>query len=389
MVSLVVLTVAGLVAGRLRGAGFDGGRPRLGAGPILLVSAASVALAGLFLEALFRTARLQSLQAYDAWAFWVPKGQAIFFFDGLDAHVFTTAPNATYPPLQPVLDAAAFHAMGGAGRRHAARAVLVPRRRSGRRGRRAPPPARAGVAPLAAARCSSSSSRASASGCSRRRPTSCVDVLFVVGALLLVALWLRDRRRLAPRRRRGAARRGREHEARGHPLRGVGARGRRSSSRAPRCVASARGWRPSSSARAALPVADLVPARHDIGGEAPSIAVRQTVGRPGRARPLVRRPLRLECALVRASPSSPLIALAAALVWGDRRARRVPRGLLGARLLRRRRLGRPYWLPGARRSRADEAREPDRALHGRDRPSRGRRPALAPDVGLAKPREEP
>ena len=111
--SLVVLTAAGLVAGRLRGAGFDGGRPHLGAGPILLVSAASVALAGLFLEALFRTARLSSLQEYDAWAFWVPKGLAIFFFDGLDAHVFTTAPNATYPPLQPVLDAAAFHAMGG------------------------------------------------------------------------------------------------------------------------------------------------------------------------------------------------------------------------------------------------------------------------------------
>ena len=87
--------------------------PDLGAGPILLVSAASVALAGLFLEALFRTARLSSLQEYDAWAFWVPKGLAIFFFDGLDAHVFTTAPNATYPPLQPVLDAAAFHAMGG------------------------------------------------------------------------------------------------------------------------------------------------------------------------------------------------------------------------------------------------------------------------------------
>ena len=90
------------MAGRLRGAGFDGGRPRARRGhPILLVSAAGVALAGLFLEALFRSARLQSLQEYDAWAFWVPKGQAIFFFDGLDAHVFTTAPNATYPPLQP------------------------------------------------------------------------------------------------------------------------------------------------------------------------------------------------------------------------------------------------------------------------------------------------
>ena len=82
--------------------------------PILLVSAAGIALAGLLLEALFRSARLQSLQAYDAWAFWVPKAKAIYFFGGLDEHVFTTSPGSTYPPLEPILDAAAFHAMGGA-----------------------------------------------------------------------------------------------------------------------------------------------------------------------------------------------------------------------------------------------------------------------------------
>jgi hypothetical protein len=81
--------------------------------PIVLVTALGIAFAGLFLEALFRAARLHSLQAYDAWAFWVPKGKAIFFFDGLDEHLFTTTPNASYPPLQPILDAAAFHAMGG------------------------------------------------------------------------------------------------------------------------------------------------------------------------------------------------------------------------------------------------------------------------------------
>ena len=113
-VSLVVLGAAAAVAGRLRRATRPRGRPRVHGTPILLVSAAGVALAGLFLESLFRAARLQSLQAYDAWAFWVPKGKAIFFFDGLDEHVFTTTPNATYPPLQPILDAAAFHALGGA-----------------------------------------------------------------------------------------------------------------------------------------------------------------------------------------------------------------------------------------------------------------------------------
>ena len=47
---------------------------------------------GLLLEALFRSARLQSLQAFDAWAFWVPKAKAIYFFGGLDEQIFTTAP---------------------------------------------------------------------------------------------------------------------------------------------------------------------------------------------------------------------------------------------------------------------------------------------------------
>ena len=80
----------------------------------LLVTAAGVALTGLMLESLFRAARLQSLQAYDAWAFWVPKAKAIYFFGGLDEQVFTTAAGPTYPPVVPILDAAAFHAMGGA-----------------------------------------------------------------------------------------------------------------------------------------------------------------------------------------------------------------------------------------------------------------------------------
>jgi hypothetical protein len=112
-VSLVALGAGGAAIGRVRGVAVPHGLGWARATPILLVTAAGLALAGLFLEALFRAARLQSLQEYDAWAFWVPKGLAIFFFDGLDEHVFTTAPNATYPPLQPILDAAAFHAMGG------------------------------------------------------------------------------------------------------------------------------------------------------------------------------------------------------------------------------------------------------------------------------------
>jgi len=113
-VSLLALGLAGVAAGRVRGERLERGPPLVPATPSLLVTAAGVALAGLFLEALFRAARLLSLQEYDAWAFWVPKGKAIFFFHGLDEHVFTTTPNASYPPLQPILDAAAFHAIGGA-----------------------------------------------------------------------------------------------------------------------------------------------------------------------------------------------------------------------------------------------------------------------------------
>lgn len=114
VVSLIVLAAAGVVSGRRRGARLERGFPRVGSTPMVLVSAAAIALAGVFVEAVFRAARLLSLQEYDAWAFWVPKGKAIFFFDDLDVGVFTTAPNASYPPLQPILDAAAFHAMGGA-----------------------------------------------------------------------------------------------------------------------------------------------------------------------------------------------------------------------------------------------------------------------------------
>ena len=109
-------TAVALVAGARLGRA----RPRPGGGPgqtrpqALLLTAAGVALVGLLLEAFFRSARLQSLQAFDAWAFWVPKAKAIYFFGGLDEQVFTTSAGPTYPPIVPILDAAAFHAMGSA-----------------------------------------------------------------------------------------------------------------------------------------------------------------------------------------------------------------------------------------------------------------------------------
>jgi hypothetical protein len=66
------------------------------------------------LEALFRAGRLAGLSAWDAWAFWVPKAKAIYFFGGLDEQFFRELANPTYPPLVPALEAAAFHFMGSA-----------------------------------------------------------------------------------------------------------------------------------------------------------------------------------------------------------------------------------------------------------------------------------
>jgi hypothetical protein len=115
LATIALATIAGVGAGRALGRPL----PRLARAPAqtalaILVTAVGVALVGLLLEALFRAARLQSLQAFDAWAFWIPKAKAIYFFEGLDEQIFTISAGPTYPPLLPIVDAAAFHAMGSA-----------------------------------------------------------------------------------------------------------------------------------------------------------------------------------------------------------------------------------------------------------------------------------
>src|SRR6185436_15640149 len=67
-VGTAALCVLGLVLGRSLPRGFGDGRGSTTAA--LLTTAAGVALTGLLLEAWFRAVRLQSLQAYDGWAFW-------------------------------------------------------------------------------------------------------------------------------------------------------------------------------------------------------------------------------------------------------------------------------------------------------------------------------
>lgn len=107
------LCAAGLLAGRRLGRG----RPSLRLGgrasePFLLAGLAVSALALVLLEAFFRAARVQGLLAYDAWAFWVPKAKAIYFFGGLDKALFLQLAHPRYPILVPTLEAMDFHFMG-------------------------------------------------------------------------------------------------------------------------------------------------------------------------------------------------------------------------------------------------------------------------------------
>jgi hypothetical protein len=114
VVTGALVAAAGIALGRRRGFHVERPRPAFRPTPSTLVAAAGVAVAGVYLEALFRSARLQGLYSFDGWAFWVTRGKAVYFFDGLDEQVFAAVPNPSYPPVLPILDAAAFHAMGSA-----------------------------------------------------------------------------------------------------------------------------------------------------------------------------------------------------------------------------------------------------------------------------------
>ena len=283
----------------------------------VLVTAGGVALTGLLLEALFRSARLQSLQAYDAWAFWIPKAKAIHFFGDLDPQVFTTFPGPTYPPLVPIIDAAAFSAMGGVDvvTLHLQYWFLVVGAIAAIAGslyRSVPawllwPPL---LLVLAVPRV--------AAGLLAPQADMLVDFLFVVGALLL-ALWCRDGRvwRLAAVAVLFAGagltkREGLLFAASALVIAFVASLARRSVS-----------WR-HLLAVAALVGAAALPWRlwyrsHGIGGEAPTdVGVGGSVGRIGDA---LRLSFDVFFDTTRWSvlPIVALIAVAAALVWGDRR----------------------------------------------------------------------
>ena len=108
----VAVVAAALIVGRLRGVTRPLGSPvRL---PTLTVfSALVVAAIVLYLEALFRAARLQPLTDWDTWWVWALRAKTIFHFGDLEVATFVPAgAGGAYPPGLSLLQAAAFHAMG-------------------------------------------------------------------------------------------------------------------------------------------------------------------------------------------------------------------------------------------------------------------------------------
>ena len=356
--------------------------PESGATPILLVSAAGIALAGLFLEALFRAGAPEQPAGVRRLGVLGAEGRRRSSSStGSTQHVFTTAPNASYPPLQPDPRRGGLPRDGRRRRRHAARAVLVPRRR--RRRRRSP-------------------------GCLHRHAPAwllwpplllvlvvprfgerllapqgdvLLDILVAVAALL-VALWLRDRRgwRLAAA---AVLLAGAVNTKREGILFAAGVLAARVRRLATAAMAAARRAHRSSWRLGGAALADLDRRGTTSRRGAPSSL---------RHRPVSGGALRLSFDVLYSNarwsvlPVVATIALGAAAVWGDRRLAAYV-GLLARPPLRRRRLvdGR---LPRARDQRR-RVREPDRALHGVADLPRGRRRSLAAGVGLAKTGEEP
>jgi hypothetical protein len=86
--------------------------PRRAVEPGTLISVALAAGAAVLLYEFYRVARLQPLTSWDAWAFWITKAKAIYFFGGLDQRLFSTLPGPSYPLLVPTLAAMNFRFMG-------------------------------------------------------------------------------------------------------------------------------------------------------------------------------------------------------------------------------------------------------------------------------------
>jgi hypothetical protein len=111
------LGVAGLILGRVVSpAAEPPRRPERGLARVVAVGAAGCLVGYLALLGL-HAALTASPTAWDAWAFWLPRAKAIFFFHGLQPHLrggYASFAHPEYPPLVPAFDATVFHFAGGA-----------------------------------------------------------------------------------------------------------------------------------------------------------------------------------------------------------------------------------------------------------------------------------
>jgi hypothetical protein len=111
------LVALGLLAGRYLGRSVPGLRPPGWQFPGLsLFAALFVAGIVVYFEALFRADRLSGIaREWDAWAFWMPKAQSLYFFGRLEPEFLQMLPQRpSYPPGLATIQAGAFHAMGAA-----------------------------------------------------------------------------------------------------------------------------------------------------------------------------------------------------------------------------------------------------------------------------------
>ncbi len=119
VIALALVVVAAALVGqrlggaRLNRAAWKSALPSLGMfrathALALVFAATATTLFGFFV----RVGRIDPLTSYDGWSFWVPKAKAIYFFGGLDEHLFRTLPGSTYPLFVPTLQAMDFRFMG-------------------------------------------------------------------------------------------------------------------------------------------------------------------------------------------------------------------------------------------------------------------------------------
>jgi hypothetical protein len=88
--------------------------PRLPRTPYVLAPVGLALLSAAMLAAWYRSARILPLTSWDAWAFWMTKAKAIYYFGGLDAGILRTLAWPSYPMLVPTLAAMNFRFMGSA-----------------------------------------------------------------------------------------------------------------------------------------------------------------------------------------------------------------------------------------------------------------------------------